>query len=51
MDYMSNCVPMDEIAFHINLESWSNKGARDEIVVPKTRARTTMILECNIIII
>lgn len=50
MDYMSNCVLMDEVAFHIKLGSWSNKGAHVDVAVPRTRSRTTTILECNIII-
>ncbi|CEP08936.1 hypothetical protein [Parasitella parasitica] len=47
MDYMSNCVFIDEAAFHINLKrsmAWSKKGTRAEVIVPETRARTTTIL-------
>ncbi|KAG1038350.1 hypothetical protein G6F43_012702 [Rhizopus delemar] len=47
MDYMSNCVFIDEAAFHINLKrsmAWPKKGTRAEVIVPETRARTTTIL-------
>lgn len=47
MDYISNCVFIDEAAFHINLKrsfSWSRKGKRAVVTVPKTKARTTTIL-------
>lgn len=47
MDYMSNCVFIDEAAFHINMKrslAWSKKGERAVVVVPKTRAKTTTIL-------
>lgn len=47
MDYMSNCVFVDEAAFHINMKrsfAWSKKGTRAVVQVPKTRARTTTIL-------
>jgi len=47
MDYMSNCVFIDESAFHINLKrtmAWSEKGTRTEVVVPQTRAKTTTTL-------
>ncbi|KAK4520995.1 Ras- protein ypt3 [Mucor velutinosus] len=47
MDYMSNCVFIDESAFHINLKrtmAWSEKGTRAEVPVPQTRAKTTTII-------
>lgn len=47
MDYLSNCVFIDEAAFHINMKrsvAWSRKGERAVVVVPKTRAKTTTIL-------
>lgn len=47
MDFMSNCVFIDEAAFHINMKrsmAWSKKGERAVVVVPKTRAKTTTIL-------
>ncbi|KAL7324660.1 hypothetical protein PS15p_209820 [Mucor circinelloides] len=47
MDYMSNCVFIDESAFHINLKrtvAWSEKGTRAEVVVPQTRAKTTITI-------
>ncbi|KAG2190898.1 hypothetical protein INT47_003580 [Mucor saturninus] len=47
MDYMSNCVFIDESAFHINLKrtmAWSERGSRAEVIVPQTRAKTTTIL-------
>ena len=47
MDFTSNCVFIDEAAFHINLRrnySWSKEGDRAIVKVPKTRAKTTTIL-------
>lgn len=47
MDFMSNCVFIDEVAFYINLKrsmAWSKKGTRDEVIVSETRAKTTTIL-------
>jgi hypothetical protein len=47
MDFLSNCVFIDESAFHINLKrtmAWSQRGTRAEVVVPQTRAKTTTIL-------
>jgi transposase/transposase-like protein len=47
MDYQSNCIFIDESAFHINLSrtmAWSQKGTRAVVVQPKTRAKTTTIL-------
>lgn len=37
MGYMSNCIFIDETAFHVNLKqpmAWSKKGTHDEVVVP-----------------
>ncbi|KAK4509679.1 uncharacterized protein ATC70_006981 [Mucor velutinosus] len=47
MDYMSNCVFIDEAAFHINMKrsiAWSKVGTRAVVKIPKTRAKTTTIL-------
>jgi hypothetical protein len=47
MDYMSNCVFIDGVAFHINMKRffvWSEVGTRTVVKVPKTRAKTTTIL-------
>ncbi|CAO3694473.1 unnamed protein product [Rhizopus stolonifer] len=47
MDFNSNCVFIDESAFHINLKrtmAWSKKRTRAEVVQPLTRAKTTTIL-------
>ncbi|CAO3702063.1 unnamed protein product [Rhizopus stolonifer] len=47
MDFNSNCVLIDESAFHINLKrtmAWSKKGTRAEVIQPLTRAKTTTIL-------
>ncbi|KAG0817207.1 hypothetical protein G6F18_008281 [Rhizopus arrhizus] len=47
MDFMRNCVFLDESAFHINLKrsmAWSKKGTPIVVTVPKTRATTTTIL-------
>ncbi|KAG1474854.1 hypothetical protein G6F56_000093 [Rhizopus delemar] len=47
IDYMSNCVFIDEAAFHINIKrtfAWSKVGTRAVVKVPKTRAKTTTIL-------
>ncbi|KAG1444656.1 hypothetical protein G6F56_010210 [Rhizopus delemar] len=47
MDFNSNCVFIDESAFHINLKrtmAWSKKGTRAEVVQLLTRAKTTTIL-------
>ncbi|GAA5802305.1 hypothetical protein HPULCUR_007769 [Helicostylum pulchrum] len=44
MDYTSNCIFIDESAFHINMKrsfAWSRKGERAVAVVLKTRAKTT----------
>ena len=47
LDYKTNCIFIDESAFHINLKrnfAWSRKGTRAIVKVPKTRAKTTTIL-------
>ncbi|CEG81748.1 hypothetical protein RMATCC62417_15909 [Rhizopus microsporus] len=47
MDFRTNCVFLDESAFHINLKCsmvWSKKGLPVVVTVPKTRAQTTTIL-------
>ncbi|KAG1452272.1 hypothetical protein G6F55_008764 [Rhizopus delemar] len=47
MDFTTNCVFLDESAFHINLKrsmAWSRKGTPAVVTVPKTRATTTTIL-------
>jgi hypothetical protein len=47
MDYLSNCIFINEAAFHINMKrtvAWSKIGSRAELIIPKTRAKTTTIL-------
>ncbi|CEP20029.1 hypothetical protein [Parasitella parasitica] len=47
MDYLSNCVFIDEAAFHINMKrsvAWSKVGTRAVVKVPKTRAKAITIL-------
>ncbi|KAG2191936.1 hypothetical protein INT47_012019 [Mucor saturninus] len=47
IDYQSNCVFIDEAAFHVNLKrtmAWSKKGERAIVETPITRAQTTNIL-------
>ncbi|KAG1171428.1 hypothetical protein G6F36_011751 [Rhizopus arrhizus] len=47
LDYQSNCVFIDEAAFHVNLKrtmGWSKKGERAIVETPTTRAQTTTIL-------
>lgn len=47
MDFINNCIFIDESAFHINLKrinAWSKKGTRAEVIVPQTRAKTITIL-------
>ncbi|KAG1315702.1 hypothetical protein G6F64_000460 [Rhizopus arrhizus] len=47
IDYLSNCIFIDEAAFHIGMKrtvAWSKIGSRAEVVMPKTRAKTTTIL-------
>jgi hypothetical protein len=51
MDYTSNCVFIDEAAFHINMKrtfAWSKKGERAVVKTPKTRAQTTAILGATV---
>ncbi|KAL1928869.1 hypothetical protein VTP01DRAFT_2655 [Rhizomucor pusillus] len=47
MNYLQNCVFLDESSFHINMRrgiAWSKKGTKAEVVTPSTRAQTTSIL-------
>ncbi|KAG1016325.1 hypothetical protein G6F26_012618 [Rhizopus arrhizus] len=47
LDYESNCIFIDKASFHINSKrnfSWSRKGARARVKIPKTRAPTHTIL-------
>ncbi|KAG2200617.1 hypothetical protein INT47_007361 [Mucor saturninus] len=47
MDFESNCVFIDEAAFHINMKrnyAWSSKGEWAIVKIPKTRAKTTTII-------
>lgn len=47
LDFETNCVFIDEAAFHINLKrtmAWSVKGERAIVETPTTRANTTTIL-------
>ncbi|KAL1934729.1 hypothetical protein VTP01DRAFT_6911 [Rhizomucor pusillus] len=47
MDFRTNCVYLDESAFHVNMKrsmAWSKKGSPAIVTVPKTRAQTTTIL-------
>ncbi|KAG1051641.1 hypothetical protein G6F43_006164 [Rhizopus delemar] len=47
LDFTSNCVFIDEAAFHINLKrsfSWSKEGSRAVVKEPRTRAKTIPIL-------
>ncbi|KAG1137521.1 hypothetical protein G6F37_011194 [Rhizopus arrhizus] len=47
MDFTTNCIFLDESAFHINLKcsmAWSKKGSPAVVTVPKTRAKTITIL-------
>lgn len=47
IDYISNCVFIDEAVFQINMKrtfAWSKVGARAVVKEPKTRAKTTTIL-------
>jgi hypothetical protein len=44
---MTNCVFLDESAFHINLKrgmAWSKKGTPTMVTVPTTKANATSIL-------
>ncbi|KAI8094119.1 hypothetical protein BDF21DRAFT_394589 [Thamnidium elegans] len=47
IDYQSNCVFIDEAAFHISLKrcfSWSKFGTRAIVKTPKTKPKMTTIL-------
>jgi hypothetical protein len=47
IDYQSNCVFIDEAAFHINLKrcfSWSKVGTRAIVKTPKTKPKMMTIL-------
>ncbi|CEP10482.1 hypothetical protein, partial, partial [Parasitella parasitica] len=47
MDFTTNCVFLDESAFHINLKrgmAWSKKGTPAIVTVPTTKANATSIL-------
>ncbi|KAG1137149.1 hypothetical protein G6F37_011656 [Rhizopus arrhizus] len=47
MDYLSSYIFIDEAAFHINMiktVAWSKISSRAEVVIPKTRPKTTTIL-------
>ncbi|KAG1152307.1 hypothetical protein G6F37_001431 [Rhizopus arrhizus] len=47
MDFLTNCVFIDESAFHIYLKrsyGWAPKGKTPVAVVPTTRAKSTTIL-------
>ncbi|KAG1439556.1 hypothetical protein G6F46_014034 [Rhizopus delemar] len=47
LDFTTNCVFLDESAFHINLKrgmAWSKKGTPAIVTVPTTKANTTSIL-------
>jgi transposase len=47
MDFTTNCVFLDESAFHINLKrgmAWSKKGTPAIVTVPMTKAKATSIL-------
>ncbi|KAG1357376.1 hypothetical protein G6F62_001669 [Rhizopus arrhizus] len=47
MDYLSNCIFIDEAAFHIDMKrnvALSKIGSRAKLVMPKARAKTTTIL-------
>ncbi|KAG1139787.1 hypothetical protein G6F37_009497 [Rhizopus arrhizus] len=47
LDFESNCVFIDEAAFHINLKrsmAWPKKGERAVVVTPKIRAKITTII-------
>jgi hypothetical protein len=50
MGHIKNCVFIDDAAFHVNLKrnmAWSKVWTRTEVVVPKTRAKTTTMLREN----
>ncbi|CEP08150.1 hypothetical protein [Parasitella parasitica] len=47
LDFTTNCVFLDDTAFHINLKrgmAWSKKGIPAIVTVPTTKANTTLIL-------
>ncbi|KAG1503159.1 hypothetical protein G6F52_012303 [Rhizopus delemar] len=47
LDFTTNCVFLDESAFHINLKrgmAWSRKGTPAIVTVPTTKANSTSIL-------
>ncbi|KAL1933286.1 hypothetical protein VTP01DRAFT_7376 [Rhizomucor pusillus] len=47
LDFTTNCVFLDESAFHINWKrgmAWSKKGILAIVTVPTTKANTTSIL-------
>ncbi|KAG1164952.1 hypothetical protein G6F36_013604 [Rhizopus arrhizus] len=47
LDFTTNCVSLDEAAFHINLKrgmAWSKKGTSAIVTVPTTKANATSIL-------
>jgi hypothetical protein len=47
LDFTTNCVFLDESAFHINLKrgmAWSKKGTPAVVTVPTTKANATSIL-------
>ncbi|KAG1035679.1 hypothetical protein G6F43_013190 [Rhizopus delemar] len=46
MDFTTNCVFLDESAFHINLKrgmAWSKKGTPAIVTVPMTKAKATEV--------
>jgi transposase len=50
MNFLTNCVFLDEFAFDINMKrsrAWSKKGTRAIVTRPTTRANTTSILGCR----
>lgn len=47
-DFRTDCVFLDESAFHINMKrstAWSKKGSPAVVALPRTRAQTTIILD------
>ncbi|KAI9271143.1 hypothetical protein EDC94DRAFT_512395, partial [Helicostylum pulchrum] len=47
LDFTTNCVFLDESAFHINLKrgmAWSKKGTPAIVTVPTTKANAASIL-------
>ncbi|KAG1552332.1 hypothetical protein G6F47_008924 [Rhizopus delemar] len=50
IDYLSNCIFIDEATFHINMKravAWSKIGSRAEVVITKSRAKSTTIFEAT----